>query len=179
MQACTGAVWSSWPSLHLQLTLNYSQGRKKKIKKNQSFSSLLLCEVLLEKVPPQQGLAIAWGFLVRADGWGWSLVWAHQLGERGLKQRLKHYKPWIVASTKDTVVSSLCFLMEIAPFNIYKCVDFFLESMTKCVSAGALFIRQCFLLESSRRSEMLHSSTAAPGRPKARGLGVTESDNPS
>lgn len=80
---------------------------------------------------------------------------------------------------KNTGVSSLCFLMKIAPLNIYRCVDFSLESMTKSVSAGSLFIRQCLLLDSSRWLEMLPSSTAAPGRSKATGLGVRESDNPS
>lgn len=47
----------------------------------------------------------------------------------------------ILASMKNIVVSSLCFLMEISPCNIYEHIDFSFESMIKRVSAALLFIR--------------------------------------
>lgn len=42
---------------------------------------------------------------------------------------------------KNIAVPSLCFLMEIAPSNIYEHIDFSFESMLKCVSEALLFIR--------------------------------------
>lgn len=49
---------------------------------------------------------------------------------------------------KNVVDSSLCFLIEIAPSNIYKCIDLSFESMIKCVSAAFLLVRLRLLLAS-------------------------------
>ena len=81
MQACTVSVWSSWTSLHLLVKSEPFTGKNL----SKSFSPLQVPQVLLGKVPPQHGLVIAGGFPLRAGGWGWSLVSAHQL----LRERLK------------------------------------------------------------------------------------------
>lgn len=104
----------------------------------------------------------------------------------------------ILASMKNIVVSSLCFLMEIAPCNIYEHIDFSFESMIKRVSAALLFIRlHLWLVPINHDLELngssgllplgfplgllvptstglLPKSTAVLGRPVPRALGATE-----